>query len=222
MTNDRAITNYHSFDEEDVGYSGLIRGIKLKFSNDSRWLAGKDDPMPPEVELVAVELVRVSQKWVGCRPVETLYLAPGEEWPDIEELNSQAPKEEWRDVNGQRKGPWENFLVLYLFDPATMQPYTYPTATVGGRRAIGELKRQAKLGRMLKGNAFPVVTLGETFMPTRFGGRQRPDFKIKRFIPLEPGGESIAAENTPLLGEKKPSGPHKPNDGDDMNDEIPW
>jgi hypothetical protein len=43
-------------------------------------------------------------------------------------------------------------------------------------------------------NVYPVVTLSDTFMPTRFGGRQRPHLEIKRWITFGDGTALSAAE----------------------------
>ena len=42
----------------------------------------------------------------------------------------------------------------------------------------------------------PVVALADTFMPTRFGGRQRPHFVIKRWISLDGEQNALPAPVT--------------------------
>jgi hypothetical protein len=44
-------------------------------------------------------------------------------------------------------------------------------------------------------NVYPIVTLSDTFMSTRFGGRQRPQFVIKRWVAL--GGEGALPPTAP-------------------------
>jgi hypothetical protein len=47
------------------------------------------------------------------------------------------------------------------------------------------------MARRIHGNVYPVVTLADIFMKTRFGGRQRPHFEVKRWADLS-GGEATA------------------------------
>ena len=47
------------------------------------------------------------------------------------------------------------------------------------------LKEGTRLARKVPGgNRFPLVTLADTYMPTQYGGRQRPCFKIEDYPPL--------------------------------------
>jgi hypothetical protein len=79
--------------------------------------------------------------------------------------------------------------VLYLFDPETMAKFTFPTSTVGGSIAIGDLKDSTAMMRKFRGpSVFPVVALGNKHMATRFGGRLRPHFEILKWISLDQGG----------------------------------
>jgi hypothetical protein len=157
-------------------------------------------------------------------------LEPGEPWPDIDALNAQAPREEWRDAFGKSVGPWEKCRALYLFCPRTCKAFTWPTTTVGGDRALRELKEAIRVARatLYGPHAHAVVTLGSVFMQTKYGGRQRPDIKIQRFINGGPGG-SIEAKSVPAQIEQKQAVPQADNkksrkkalaEGNDLNDEI--
>ena len=74
-----------------------------------------------------------------------------------------------------------------------MDRYTFPTGTVGGQIAVRELVDKTKWMRKLRGaNVYPVTTLSDTFMPTRFGGRQRPHFEIKRWISFGPDEKALS------------------------------
>jgi len=80
---------------------------------------------------------------------------------------------------------------VYLLDASQMQKYTFPTGTTGGSIAIRDLVEKLVWIRRLQGNnVFAVVTLGDVFMKTKFGGRQRPAFNIVRWARL--GGDSNA------------------------------
>jgi len=77
-----------------------------------------------------------------------------------------------------------------------MDKYTFPTSTTGGRIAIRELRDKLVWMRRLRGpNVYAVITLSDKFMNTRFGGRQRPYFIIKRWVRLGgERGESVGVE----------------------------
>jgi hypothetical protein len=79
---------------------------------------------------------------------------------------------------------------------------------------------------------YPVITLADKFMNTRFGGRLRPHFKFVRWVSL--GGESGQVEALPppppKLADAAPqtSQPHlplnevkEPSLAEEMDDEIP-
>jgi hypothetical protein len=146
--------------------------------------------------LVAVEVKRVVQKWRDQTPVETRILEPGEPFPDMDELNDETPRAEWEEKFGKLCGPWQAQHVLYLLCLLTMEMFTFPTGTDGGRIAIRELRDKLVWMQRLRGSdVYALVTLSDTFFPTGFGGRQRPHFKIGRWVRL--GGKSEAPELVP-------------------------
>jgi hypothetical protein len=198
---------------DDDGSRSIIRGSKAKFGNDGKWTDGAGDVIAPTREFIVVELVKVSQKWIDDKPADTRVIAPDEHFPDVERLNEEAPKTEWREKFGKLIGPWQNCIAVYLFDPATMEGYTWPTSTAGGFRCVSELKGAVHRARMMQhgDNVYPVVTLADTHMNTAYGGRQRPKFKVLRFITL--GGQA-----KPLLEPAKP----KPSLREQLNDDIPF
>jgi hypothetical protein len=165
---------------------GVIRGSLLRFSNEAAWLLRDDEEMPAGLELAAVNVIRVVQKWKDGLPEETIILEPGQKFPDVEKMNEAAPKAEWVEgPDGKKRGPWQAQHVVYLLNLETMDRYSYPTGTVGGGIAVRELVDKTKWMRRLRGeNVHPVVTLSDCFMNTRFGGRQRPSFTIKKWINL--------------------------------------
>jgi hypothetical protein len=209
----------------DPNYGGsrsIIRGSKLKFTNDSYWLAD-DDKIDPAREFLVVQIDRVRQKWIDQKPVVTEVLTP-DETPNIDELNDAASKDEWRERFGKLEGPWQFSYVAYLLDPASMAAFTYATSTVGGYIAIDTLKDATVRARMLHGaHYFPIVTLGHVHMNTAYGGRERPVLAVKKFVPIGP-----APERAPALAAPEPAAdvkPAKPKRGDsdaEMNDGIVW
>jgi hypothetical protein len=62
-----------------------------------------------------------------------------------------------------------------------------------------------------------VITLSDTFMNTRFGGRQRPHFQIKRWMKL--GGESEMEALPPPKPAQQTTA--QPSLQEELNDSIP-
>jgi hypothetical protein len=187
--------------------AGIVQGTLAKFSNEAAWITRDGDELPADLELVAVDVARVVQRWQDQAPAETIVLEPHQKFPDIEEMNQKVPRKEWVEgPDGQPRGPWQAQHILYLLDPKTMDKYTFATGTTGGKIAIRELRDKLVWMRRLRGpNVYPVITLADKFMNTRFGGRQRPHFVIKRWVSL--GAEGGQVEALP-----SPSPPPKPAD----------
>ena len=140
-------------------------------------------------------MLRIVQKWIDQKPVETRILEPGEKFPDIEALNEAAPKSEWHEgPDGKMHGPWQIQQILYLLNLDTMDRFTFPTGTVGGFIAIRELVDKTTWMRKLRGpNVYPRVALRDLFMNTKYGGRQRPHFEVKGWVQLGSDGSRRSA-----------------------------
>jgi hypothetical protein len=166
----------------------------VKFTNEANWVTRDGLELSPDLELVAINIARVVQKWQDQAPVETRILGPGEKFPDLNQLNTDTPRSEWgKGPDGQLRGPWQAQHILYLLDPATLDQFSFPTGTTGGAIAIRELVEKIKRMRKFKGpHLFPAVCLSDKFMQTKFGGRQRPHFLIKHWITMGNGGEERA------------------------------
>src|SRR6516165_6585134 len=162
----------------------VIQGVRVAFTNDFEWVDNNDETMLRDRELIMVDRVRVLQKWIDQMPVETRFLEPNEKWPNTKAMNEVAPRSEWREgPSGEPQGPWSCQWIIYLVDPLTLDKFTYPTNTTGGHIAVGDISDRIKNMRRFRGeHVYPVITLSDTFMNTRFGGRQRPHFEVKRWI----------------------------------------
>jgi hypothetical protein len=103
---------------------------------------------------------------------------PGQVHPDRADLPDQD-KARWEPgLNGAPSDPWRDTRYLRLIDPRTGQDYTFVTDTYGGRIAIGNLKSQINNVRFAYPGAVPIVQLGSTMMPTSYGLRPRPEFRV--------------------------------------------
>jgi hypothetical protein len=172
----------------------VIKGNLLKFTNEM-WVTREGEEISADLELVALDVRRIVQKWKDQVPVETIVLQPGQKFPDIEKLNAEIAQQDWTmGPDGKLRGPWQIQRIVYLLNPATMDQFSFLTGTIGGRICVHDPVVRTQWKRKVSGdNVYPVVTLSDTFMNTRFGGRQRPHFLIKRWIALAPASTATPA-----------------------------
>jgi hypothetical protein len=216
--------------------AGVIQGSVLKFTNETIWVNRAGATVPADLELVAVDIGRVVQKWHDQQPAETRILGPGEKFPDLEQLNEGTPRNEWvKGPDGKLRGPWQAQHIVYLLNPKTMDRYSWPTGTAGGAIAVRELVDKTKWMRRFRGaHVYPVVSLFNTFMNTRFGGRQRPHLLIKSWITLGADEKMLPAPTSETGGTKEPEKPAEaapaqagartveaPKLSEELNDAIP-
>lgn len=226
----------------------LIRGALLKFSNDGQWTLRDNVPFDTAKELLVEHIERALQKWdlKTKTPIdgELIRVPPGKAWPNLEEMNSACPKEEWgTDLNDRPKGPWQQQTFIYLIDVSKdgmMDEYTLALGTIGGNIAIETLADKTKRMRDWNrknggsGNVVPVVKLSSTPMRTRFSAqpRPRPHFVPQRFVEYSAGDDA----GTPALPRptKPPSLPSgaavspgghvvsEPSARQELDDDIPF
>jgi hypothetical protein len=177
-------------------------GIKLKFGLDARWT----DPSGDEITsvLVALDVINRVHKWPGDggAPVETIDVRNGQ-WPDIVKLNDSC-RDEWFERFGKLIGPWRGEHVLLLAAPTTAQTFWWasPTETIGSCIAIRNLVTAVQRMRQFRGEAvFPIIRLTHAHMNTAYGGRERPDLRIERFVSFGDGGAMKTIE-PPSMGEE--------------------
>jgi len=223
MKNDVAVISHDGFDFEDgaegeEARSSVIKGRLVKFTNDAAWVTNDDGELGDDLELVVIDVGRIVQKWKDGTPVETIVLAPDQKFPDVKRMNEETPRKEWvKGPDGQERGPWQSQHLVYLLNPETMDTYTFATGTVGGAIAVRDLRERTNWMRKLRGsNVLPLVTLSDVHMNTRFGGRQRPHFRVQRFIALGGNGGAVEGPET-----KKLTAVQKPTVGEEIGDELP-
>src|SRR5262245_50557287 len=107
------VDGFSSFTDEVEGQEGRRpqQGSLIKFGNNAVWTAN-GEPLPTTREFVAVDVQRVVVKWPANiddgPPIEKIYLAPGQKFPDVEKMNAETPREEWREgPDGNLRGPWQ-------------------------------------------------------------------------------------------------------------------
>jgi hypothetical protein len=199
------LDGFDAYDDSIEGESeqgqgrGVIQGACIKFTNEAAWVTRDGAELSPNLELMVVDIGRIVQKWHDQQPVETIILGPGQKYPDLKKLNDETPRGEWvKGPDGQPRGPWQAQHIVYLLDEATMDRYSFPTGTTGGSIAVRELVDKCLWMRRYRGtHVYPVVVLSDKFMNTRFGGRQRPNFIIRRWVLLGAGGQQTLPAEPP-------------------------
>jgi hypothetical protein len=210
-------------DERESSSNRVIQGTLVKFTNEAKWVSNGDEP-PSDFELVVINIGRVVQKWQDGSPVETIVLAPGQKYPDVKKLNEAVPQSEWEEgPDGRPRGPWQAQHVVYLLNPKTMDRFSFPTGTTGGSIAVSDLVDRVKWMRRFRGQqVYPVVELSDTYMPTRYGGRQRPHFEIVKWVTFDGGGNALPAPDTPKLPNQGAKEVTAPSAKEVTKDEIPF
>jgi hypothetical protein len=226
MSNDEEPNNLPTvYEDDDDGFTPLeptdraIVGSLLKCV-DSVW-SESGITLPPGTKLLALATNVVLQHWQDQRVVETISKKP---LPDLEELNAAIPQSEWElDLNNQPRMPWQRTYAVYLLDPSTAEKFTYANSTTGARIAVETLQDRVAWMRKLRGNrVVPQVELSSKPMKTRFGVKQRPDFKIVGWHQLGADANTPAQienqqQTQPGLIDVKPV-----STNEELNDELPW
>src|SRR5215470_5022688 len=122
-------------------------------------------------------------------------------------LDTNDPNEWPAGLDGKPTDPWKDTRYLFLVGDQAEQ-YTFITSTIGGLRAISDLKDQIALYRRVHPGACPVIELATADMPTRFGPKARPAFKVVGWH--EPQANGAAKPLPPTLSA-----------GEVLDDEIP-
>jgi hypothetical protein len=177
------------YDDSFEGYSeaevrGTFGGAKLtKFVNDV-YTTREGEIISADRGLIAVGIEKRVQKFIGRKLISSLVVPPGERWPDVEQMNNDAPREEWGvDLNGNPAGPYVRVTLLKLVDLASLNRYVFITQSIGGNIAIGALADKVKIMRQFRGpGVVPEIRLDKTRFVTRFGVRNRPDFVVSKWI----------------------------------------
>jgi hypothetical protein len=252
-----AVDGYATFDptpetsdNNEVRAGSRMLGVIIKFTNDARWILSGDGDDITGRELLPLNIRRTEVKWGEHGPLETRELAPGERYRDLKAVNATVPQSEWRmGPSGNLEGPWARQHVVEFIDLTDMACFSWPVGTIGGEMCINDLRDRVMRMRQFRGpGIFPLVTLSDTFMRTRFGGRQRPHLEIKKWVRAGEGGEvepigatvpptlsppTAAAAPTPApaapVPATAPATPavtlqpvSEPTRAEELNDHVPW
>jgi hypothetical protein len=199
--------------QEPSQYSG--GATFLNFTNDAKWKA-RETVIEPNQRFMVIGVTRVVQKRgyvvddvtsLRCQTFlkdEERVLAPNEAWPDTDAMNEKIPQAEWLRVTWS-KDPQPPFIrtsmVKLVEDCAALTAYVWPAnhATNSHDRAVDDLIRTIRTARKFRGaGVCPIIQLTDTFMPTRYGGRQRPQLLILEWrTPPGSGGQPALQQGGP-------------------------
>ncbi len=216
MTDVNLPTVINDDDSDDVGR--VIQGTLLKCV-DGNWRDRDGLPIPANTQLLAVGSTTIIQRWLEQMPIDTIVKRPGEPLPDVDQLNSLIPQNEWEEgIDGKPRPPWQRQLVVYLLDEATAEKFTFASGTIGARIAVENLRDRMRSMRALRGvNVVPVIELANKPMKTRFGGKMRPEFKIMDWREFGGGAPAVPQlEHAPIKSVAAPTA------SEEMRDEVKY
>ena len=192
-----------------------IRGTLLKFA-DWRWTAGKEaTPIEGGTKLMALATTAMWVRWEDGKPAEYRLREPGRRMPDRDELGHDDQSQWDEGPNGEPQDPWRNTRLVYLVDPQTAEAFTFSTSSWGGRNAVSDLGDQIARMRSIHADAVPLVELRAAEMPTKFGKKSKPVFKVVGWKTADQ--EPIPAERQITAQQAK-----REVDEAEMDDEIPF
>jgi hypothetical protein len=195
-----------------VAVTGIV-GRPVKFDGKAGGYVTRDDgePLPEGAEYVAMcDQVRAGYMRfngegeppdrISGLPYEGWRLPPKEDLPDRDE--SQWPP----GLSGAPADPWQHFIDLPLQQVGTAEMYTFQTASVTGRRAVGNLGKHFDRMAKLHPDSYPVVRLRVGgYQDKRFGWVHTPVFVAVGRVARD--GVVTPPDTTP---------------GGDMDDQIPF
>src|SRR5262245_17416756 len=173
----------------------LIQGEILKCV-DGRYTTREEQVLPLGTQLFVRGMTRALQCWKGGELLDWMVETHTIPLPDADELNKQIPVGEWeKGLDGKPRPPWGLYFAIYLISPEDGATYTFINCTMGARIAYERLADRIQNMRMMRGaDMVALIALDTRMMKTRYGQKQRPDFKIIdwRVLGGGSGGEQVA------------------------------
>jgi hypothetical protein len=167
---------------------------------DGHWSDG--DGLTPATEMLAVATTIGLQCWSDKELLDEIVERPGEKLPNVDDLNKQIPRNEWRPgLDGQPRPPWQLNWVIYLIDLESATKYTFLNSTTGAKIAVTRLADKMKTMRILRGAGVrPLVKLDSRPMKTSYGQKMRPEFTVIDWRDFgEASGGLLPGGGTPTL-----------------------
>jgi hypothetical protein len=174
---------------DDDGAGRQIQGTLLRY-DDKQWFAGKEKTVIPNgTSLIALGIKAGWKRWENGSVVDFVTEIDGH-YPKRHELGYDDESAWECGPDDKPADPLKNSREVLLIDPHTCAAYTFCTASVGGRSAVDDLKNAVRNARRVRPGVVPMISLEWQPMPTRFGMKSKPYFKIIDWS--IPGAEVIA------------------------------
>jgi hypothetical protein len=168
----------------------LIKGNLVKCV-DGNWTVNSV-ALPQDLLALLLATTRALQWWQDRRVIKTIMAHPDRPLPDLDELNSEIPRDQWEiDLGGNPRPPWSRQFVAYFVDIRSAGLLTFSNSTYGARAAVCELEQRLKWMRAIRGGGeeiLPLVRFASTPMRTQFGTKMRPDFPIVEWRRFDTAG----------------------------------
>jgi hypothetical protein len=194
-------------DQDQFTSRRVIQGERINFTNEAIWVDADKKPLPTSLQLIVADVLRIVQKWgQDNMPAEPpIILGHNEKWPDIEAMNEKCPKTEWRMRFGELMGPYQAQKVVYLWDPVTMNKYSWPTSSNSGKACVSELAEKIAMMRQFKKQkAVPLVKLSSRLWAKRYN-KQGPNLVVLQWIVKGEGGALLPITDTPAITGPRPT-----------------
>jgi hypothetical protein len=168
-------------DSPTVDDSGVrqIQG-QLLSCIDGRYYTGTSryrEEFATGASLAALEIRSGFKIWRDNKPIAFITAVDGR-FPRRAELG-YLDEHEWPvGPGGKRADPVQNSREILFIDPKTCAVYTFCTSSAGGRSATDDLDNAMRNARVLHPGAVPLVSLQSQVMPTRYGQKIKPFFRI--------------------------------------------
>ncbi|HZZ23598.1 MAG TPA: hypothetical protein VFE60_13950 [Roseiarcus sp.] len=198
----------------------VILGLMLLFA-DWKWTTGREHtPVPEGILLAALSTAAGWVRWAAGKPVEYVMREPGGQLADRDTLG-HTDQAHWEvGPSGDKQDPWRSSRFVYLVDPQSAEVYTFTTSSIGGIGAVSDLAEKIGRRRAVHPGATPLVQLAAAEMPTRFGRKSRPVFKVVDWEIGAAGKEATPATRR-LTSEEVREADRKSFDAE-FDDEVPF
>jgi hypothetical protein len=163
------------------GGARSIRGTLIKFA-DWRWTDSTGAVIPDGTTLIALAVTAAWIRWEDSKPVQHIFRQPGEDLPARSALGFLDQSQWEPGLSGDPKDPWADTRYALLVDPKSVAEFTFTTSTIGGRQAVADLAGAVARMRTVRPGAAPLVALSGLEMPTRYGKKSKPYFKIVDWV----------------------------------------
>jgi hypothetical protein len=197
---------------DEVSPASIV-GRLIKFSKDGNFiLADTDEPVAENAEFVAL-CGETLVGWIrfhndGETPPDRVQglLYDGFQMPTRDTLGDLDETQWPEGPSGGPEDPWKHQMLLVLQDSQTRELFTYGTASITGRRAVGNLLRHYNRMRRANADELPVVRL-----------------KTSGFNSKKPGVGWVPTPTFAIVGRTPRDSAAKPDTSvaADLNDQIP-